>query len=180
MNIVFSADNNFIKQLAVAITSILLNSEKTDEFNFYVLTNDISTENVQKINKLKGIKPFNIEFLLVDETEFKSFPMCKHFKIPTWFRIILPRVLDLDKVLYMDCDMVVKKSLKPFYNYELGEKYAAAVEDVLTNKLKAHLLELGVKKYFNAGIMLLNLRKMREEHFEEKCYDFAKSNPEKL
>src|SRR5574344_2295684 len=101
MNIVFSADNNLVKQLAVAITSILKNSKKNESFNFFVLTNDISTENVEIINRLKLIKPFNIEFILIDETEFKNFPIYKHFKIPTWFRIALPRLLDLDKVLYM-------------------------------------------------------------------------------
>lgn len=178
MNITFSTDDNFSKQLMVTIASILKNSNLDDEFNFYILDGGISVDNKNRIEKLKKIKNFKIEYLKINEDEFKNFPIYGHFKIPTYYRIKLPFLLNLDKILYLDCDIIVKKSLKALYNQELGDCYAICVEDFLSDFdfMKKHKKSLSLEKYFNAGVLLLNLKKMRRENIEEKCFDFVKNN----
>lgn len=182
MHIVFSADNNFVNQLAVTIASILINSNAEDKFLFYVLDGGILDKNKERILQLKKIKDFELEFLEINEGEFSNCPINSHFKIPTYFRIKLPSLVQLEKILYMDCDIIVRKSVKDLYNYDVKEVYAAVVEDICFEVpwLKNHTKNLGLNKYFNAGIALLNLKKMREENIEQKCFDFITNCPEKI
>ncbi len=180
MNIVFSVDNNFVQQLSVTIASILLNSKKDDKFMFYVLDGGIFDINKKEIEKLNSIKTFNIKYLKINPKAFEKCPIFAHFSKATYYRFKLPSLINSDKVLYMDCDILVQKSLSELYNTSLDDNYAIAVEDI-TVKNKFRLKKnLNVKKYFNAGIMLLNLEKMRKDNIENKCFDFVEKYPEKI
>lgn len=182
IKIVFASDNNFVKPLAVSIASVLLNSNKSDSFEFFVLTSDITNENKEKIAKLKKIKDFEITYLSIDEKDFEICPLCKHFKLPTYFRLKLPSLLNEDKVLYLDCDILVLKSLKELFIINIDNYYCAAVEDITkeTQSTRAQMEILDVKDYFNAGILLLNLKKMREGSIEPKCFDYIENNSDKI
>ncbi len=103
----------------------------------------------------------------------------------TLFRLLLPDVVDADKVIYLDCDVVVNMDIAELWNAPLGGRALAAARDVWSlNYLKGRPLPwrldkawrmLGVKRgeYFNAGVLLLDLKKIREEYdFLEAVADF--------
>lgn len=182
INIVFSVDNNFVPQLATTIVSILLNANTEDEFNFYVLDGGISARHKDKIDLLKTLHDFNIQYIKIQDEVFKDCPINLHFTKATYYRFKLASLLNLDKVLYLDCDILVKKSLRDLYNVDIKNKYAAIVEDYLSSYklISTHCKILGINKYFNAGVMLLNLKKIREDSIEQKCFTFVKNFPEKI
>lgn len=183
MNIVFSINDCFAPQLAVTISSILMHSNKEDCFNFYVLEDGVSDENKAKIDELKNIKPFKITYLPLDKNDFANYPLAVHLKVVTYFRLRIPSLLNFDRALFLDTDIIVRKSLSELYNTDLGNCYAAVIEDMIFTepKLGDFLLEkLELKKYFNAGVMLMNLNKMRDDRIEEKCIEFIKTHPEKI
>jgi lipopolysaccharide biosynthesis glycosyltransferase len=185
IHIFFSSDEVYMQHLAVSIASILCTANKDDGFCFYILDGGISEKSKEKINKLKRIKSFEIEYILMNDEEFKNLPLmsnCGHVTLPTYYRFKLARLKpELDKILYMDCDIVVKKNLSELWNEDISEFFAGAVEDASFPKLRQDNKErLECDKYFNAGILLLNLQKWREFDIETKCFEFVEHEKEKI
>lgn len=190
MNIALSSDVKFSRPLATTISSILSNAGKFDYFNFYILDGGLLEIDKDKLKKLKKIKDFNIEFINIKNGEFENCPTCQYwFSNAVYYRFKLPSLFkNFDKLLYIDCDLIVRKSLKSLYETPLDNSYAVVVEDInfKLNTLKdpnlAQLMKerLEVSKYFNSGVMLLNLKKMRDDNIEVKCFDFLNKYPEKI
>ncbi len=180
-NICYSADNNYIEQLCVSIVSILKNSSDDESFNFFILNSGIDKQNRQKIDSLKLIKDFNLEFITVSPEEFKNCKLLSekemtnyHVTLPTYFRYKIGSIFkDISKILYIDCDIIVKKSLSPLFKIDLKDNFFAMVPDAESQK---EAERLGLKKYFNAGVMLMNLDLWRQEDLETKLFDYSKNN----
>ncbi|MBR6162795.1 hypothetical protein IKQ26_02725 [bacterium] len=186
-NICFSADNNYMEQLGVSLVSILKNSLEDEDFNFYVLNSGIDEENRKKIEDLKKIKDFNIEFIQVDAEEFKNCKLLNkteknmehyHVTLPTYFRYKIGSIFkNLSKLLYIDCDIIVRKSLKPLFDTDLKDYYCAMIPDA-ESKQEAKRLKLD--KYFNAGVILINLDLWRKDDLETKLFDYTVKNAKKI
>lgn len=182
MNIAFSIDDNYSEQLATTIVSILKNDKSNSEFNFFVLDNGISEANKQKILKLKSFKTFEISFLPVDGKMFENLPTIYHITSVSYNRLLLSVLINVDKLLFLDCDLLVRADLKELYEQDFENSYACVVKERLSKEtyIRKQIKNLGLKYYFNAGVMLLNLKKIREDFIEEKCFDFIKTSSEKI
>ena len=186
-NICYSADNNYVEQLGVSIASILKSSAEDESFNFFILTAGIDGENRKKLEELKKIKDFNIKYISVNPDEFKNCKLLNqtdkemshyHVTLPTYFRYKIGSLLkDISKVLYLDCDIIIKKSLKPLFETDLGNNFFGMVKDAESEK---EAKRLGLKNYFNAGVMLINLDLWRKENLEEKLFKYSKENIDKI
>lgn len=174
MNIVMSSSDEYSVHCGTLIISILNNSLSDEEFNFYILETNISEDNKNKLRKLTEIKPFNINFIKVDGELFKEEYFTKEYsympqvKVQTFYKYLLPELLkNIDKVLYLDVDTLVFNSLTELYNTDLNGKYAAVVEN---NDSYSAINKVEAKNYFNAGVILYNLKKCREDNITEKLF----------
>lgn len=174
MDIFFASSNEFSKYLCVAMTSILTNSLPFEQFTFYILDSGISKENKRKINRLKRIKDFNIEYLNVNKKIFKDIPLCTdcaHVPIQTYYRFIIPKIKpELKKCFYFDCDIIVKNSLQDLWNIDLGDNYAGVVEELFSESPK-DASRYGLKHSFNAGILLINNKLWVKENIMPKLFE---------
>lgn len=178
INICFSSDNNYAKHLAVTLASILANTK--NPIHVYVLDGGICDENKTKILDLKNKFDFEIDFLNIDTELFKTLPKGKqnHVTLATYYRLILAKICsDVDKMLYLDVDIIVKTDLKELFDTDLKDNYFAAVYD---SNEKFHAKRLQISKYCNAGVLLLNLKKWRDENVTKKLFDWANQNSEKI
>lgn len=186
-NICFNADNNYTEQIGVTITSILKNADKDEKFNFYVLDGGFTQESKEQIKELTKIKEFKISFVKMNIDDFKNCPLLRdynkdfeHYHVPTsaYFRYKIASTFPkLDKILYLDCDIVVMGSLKELYEKDISDNYAAMVPDV---ESESEAERLGLTAYYNAGVMLINLAKWREDNIEEKLFDYTQKNKNKI
>ncbi len=186
-NICYSLDSAYVEQLAVSIASILKNADVNENINFYILDGGLTKKDKKEIEYLKNIKNFNIEYLPIDNNDFSDYPLLKkdnidykdyHVTLPTYFRFKLPSLLNsLSKVLYLDCDVIVNSSLKGIFDTNIDNYAVAMVLDADSTKESKRL---GLKKYFNAGVMLLNLDFWRENNLELRLLDYAKNNKHKI
>lgn len=130
--VVFSIDNEYVKQLAAVIKSILDNSDRDFEFN--VLSRFISAENKEKLRSIA------LNFNFFDISAFiKNLPIEKYMynkdwnyiSIETYFRFFIPRIFDqYDKIIYLDADILVLDDLSMLYNENIDGCYAGAVQDL--------------------------------------------------
>ena len=186
-NICYSLDSAYVEQLAVSIASILKNADVNENINFYILDGGLTKKDKKEIESLKNIKNFNIEYLSVNSSDFLDYPLLKkdnidykdyHVTLPTYFRFKLPALLNsLSKVLYLDCDVIINNSLKGIFDTNIDNYAVAMVLDADSTKESKRL---GLKKYFNAGVMLLNLDFWREHNLELHLLDYAKKNKSKI
>ena len=178
INICMSCDNENVKHAGVVIASVLYNANKNNSLNFYIIGNEISEENKNKLSSLKSIKECSINFVSINENLFEDY---KQIKAPSYlalgkcYRLKLPTILDnIDKVIYLDCDTVVNTDLTELYNTVLNDHFVAGVKDINHRMLKKN------PYYINTGMLLLNLKKMREQNIEQKFFEYTKNNLPKI
>lgn len=184
INICFSCSNTYVQHLSVTIASILMNARTDDTFSFYVMDAGISEKNKAKINKLKDIKDFQITYFMMNKDDFADCPMTyyvDYITLNTYYRFKIGSLLkNLDKVLYMDCDMVVCGDLHDVYNTDVTNVYLAAVPEVGNHEHKKRLNIEGNWYYFNAGFLLINLKKWNVNNIEEKLFDYARNPKQRI
>lgn len=179
INIFFAIDEKFVQHLSVTLASILHNANEEDKIDIYIMTKGLSEKSIGKIKSLSYIKPFNLEIVNVDDTLFKNYKAPNYINsTATYYRYIIPTVKPkIDKALYLDCDIVVKQSLKELFDTDLEDNYVAGVEDVhevmMSVKLKPKLKDISF--YFNAGVLLLNCKKMRKDNLTETLFQTTNS-----
>lgn len=171
INICLACDDNYAKYAGVVIASIMKNSESDEILNFYILDGGISDDNKSKFNELKTIKNCNIEFVQIDESMFEDYKKVathKYISIATYYRLRLATLLpNIKRIVYFDCDMVINASLKELFYTELGDNVIAGVKDINKRMLEQN------PNYINAGMVLFDLEKIREENIEQKFYDYT-------
>ncbi len=188
IHIAFASDENYVPHLAAVIASILTNAEKEDDFHIYVLDGGIQPESQQKIKQLEIIHSSAIDFLRPDLNVLKDCPEIAHFSKNAYSRLLLPDMLpNLDRILYMDCDMIVTSSLRSLWKSDFQGKSLAAVEDLADEFPIRYIHKLGLKyrmnfesSSFNSGMLLINLDKIRKNSSFRKTIQWIEQNQEKL
>ncbi len=180
--VVFACNNNYVLHLCCAISSILEHASEDDFYFFYIIN---SKKNLNYLSKklISRIKSDNcrIIFSTIDESIFNNMPLtscCKHISKETYYRFILPELFPmLSKILYLDCDITVKAPLFDLFNTDIRNFYMGGVIDLLSKESEERLK---LEKYCNAGVLLINLDKWREDGIQEQLFSYVENNIEKI
>lgn len=179
-SIVYASDNSFAEVLAISITSLVMNN--SDELiNIYILDNEISSLNKERINlivsrydnkKIIWLPTLNIDNVLGIEVKQDR------GSISQFSRLFISRLLPLNvhKVLYLDCDVIIEQNLVELFETNLDDKIIAAVLDPVG---KLYRKNLGLEEnaiLFNSGVMLINLDKWKSHDIEQKILKFIQKN----
>ena len=184
MNIVFGIDDKFVMPCGVTMTSICENNKK-EPICFHILTppefKESSKQSLTKIALERYGK--EITFHAVDLVRLKDCPInmgADNGRIATYFRFLLPLILtDIDKAIYMDSDLIIRHSLREVWDTNL-DGYAVGVcpgennDDVRESNRLRYDASIG---YFNAGVLLLNLKYWRERNVLQRLLDYGASHP---
>jgi len=176
----FATDDNYVPFLAVAITSLLDNASKDNFYRIFVLTTHLKQENIDSILKHKT-ENSSIEFISLAKELDKvqnMFHLRDYYSKETYYRIFIPNLFpQYNKVLYLDCDITVLADVSELYNTSIHGYYvAAATEEVMqTFEVFGNYVEqadgINRKDYFNAGILLINCRRWRNNLIAERFVD---------
>jgi lipopolysaccharide biosynthesis glycosyltransferase len=182
INIIFSSDDNYAQFMGVALCSIFENKKAEYKIDVYVLDGGISNENMRRLKILEGRYNFRIIYLKVNLNIFKDFYVSKYITQATYFRILIPSLLpDINKVLYLDCDVIIMGDIFELYSVDIENYFFAAVADYFSENTRNIELNMPLgSTYFNAGVMLMNLGEWRDRNISFDIINFIKKNPEKL
>ncbi len=170
ISIAYAPDDNYVNQTVVSMKSAL---EHNEQVEFIIMYSKLSAESMQKLGAVGG----SLRLIKMDESQFADLTLSKWVTVQAWFRIKLPDLCkDLDKVLYLDCDTLIRGNLDELFSMDLTGKYLAGVKDVWG--VSKYVKRLGMKSgvYVNSGMLLFNCDYCRKEHFFDKVVDFAKNN----
>lgn len=181
--IFFTIDDGYAPYLSVAIKSMIQNASKENNYRIIVLYKELNEENKAKIAKLAE-ENFKIDFIYMKD-ELKAITdreenrlRCDYFTLTIYFRLFIPEMFpEYDKGIYIDSDVVIPGDISKMYNIDLGDNIVGACQDksVVDVPELANYMEqaVGVDKYqyVNSGVLLMNLKKMREKQFSKRFLD---------
>ncbi|MBR2997606.1 MAG: glycosyltransferase family 8 protein [Bacilli bacterium] len=177
MNFVYTFDNNFVPQAATSICSACVNNK--EKINFYVLSFGITEENKEKLKNM--VEKYNHSINFIEITNLDSF---FSFKINTtgWKPIVLARLLidkllpkNMERVLYIDGDTIVRNDISDFYHMNLNGKTIGMSIEPTIDKKRIEVLHMGNYPYCNAGVLLIDLKKWRKNNVGENVIDYYRS-----
>ena len=172
INVFFGLSNEFAKYCATTIASILVNHEKSsskEKIHFFLLGN-LTQKNKDTILKLKKIQDFDCSFISANTPELKKIPL-NGMNLATLYKLLSIEALpgNVDKVIALDSDMVFNDDISKLWNINIDDYYLAAVKDADISKEYKNYKET----YFNAGVMVINIKKLKEAGFSKKWKDFV-------
>jgi lipopolysaccharide biosynthesis glycosyltransferase len=169
INICLSTDDNYIQHTATVVASILCNAKRKDNYHFYILSTQLSDDNKKKFDKLKKIKDCKIDYPKLDEkilAPFKAVKMHAHLTLATFNRLLIPMLFPkLDKMIYIDSDLVVLSDIADMNNIDVSGYYFAGVKDANSKGLvKKHGYDPKYE-YINAGVIIINCAELRKQDY---------------
>ena len=180
IHLFFTVDDNYIPFLAVTLQSIKENSSKDYIYDIKILhSNSITKKNMDIIKHDYENDNFEIEFVNIEKNIYKiseKLHTRDYYSKSTYFRLFIPDLYpELDKALYLDSDITLKNDVAKLYNIDLEGNLVGAIPDSAVSNVKEFQeyveKRIGVSRfdqYFNAGILLMDLKQLREINFEEK------------
>ena len=180
VNIFFATNDKYVKYLDVALTSLKENASKDYNYRIIVLNGGLTQENKNAL--LKHNKDnFSLEFGDVNHelAELKQHvPAEYYFTLASFYRIFIETMYpDIDKAIYLDCDIIVNGDISELYNIDLQDNLLAAVneQNCFLNPLMTQYINVvtGISpfKYFNSGVLLMNLKEMRKFQLKNRFID---------
>jgi len=184
VNIAFTIDNNYPIYTLLAINSMLINNTSNADIHFYIVENNLTTANMNKMRKFIEKKGQKVDFINIDtnviDKGINYFTFSNRITPIAMARIMLPSLLpdDVEKVLYLDGDILVTGNIIELYNYDL-KGYPLGMAG--NNYQPKHFLPCTAKcrkKHFygNSGVILMDLKKWRQENISDKLLKYLHAN----
>ena len=175
IHICFASDDRYAPHAAALVASIMSNKSPEEELSFHFFSDKTAPWVQEAFRQMSREMGFNLVIYEMSTEQFANLPVMPYMNQSrtTYLRLLMHRLLpgSMDKILYLDVDMIVMSSLKELYLTDISECYAAAVATParIINPRFGHW-------YFNAGTILLNLKKYRDENMEEQAMKYALEN----
>ena len=173
--IAYITDDNYVMPTIVSITSAIMNKNENSIYKIYIIGVSVNEENKKCLDKFiaKNINDKIVINILHFNQHYNFDDTHPYVTSAAIFKFDIANILsDYNKVLYIDCDTIVLKDLSELFNIDINDYYAAAVKDFIANEILKQHLPLGIKNYFNSGVMLLNAKLLRENNIKELLLDY--------
>lgn len=186
--IYLSSDDKYAPFVATTMASICDNT--TSFCEFYILDGGISRKNQDKICELKKqFSNFSVEFIetkgntYIENINYRN--DVTHVTLATYNRLLIPEIkLNIDKAIYLDVDTIVLKDILDFYKQDLRDSSIGVVADSVPPKhINQVKDDIGMKQdsvYFNAGVLLIDCKRCREQNAVNKMFEIASKKQDKL
>jgi lipopolysaccharide biosynthesis glycosyltransferase len=183
--ITFASNERYFPGLFCAVVSALRHMTTGRAVDLRVLDGGLSQKSKNFLSQLVGRfgKSVRLTFVPVDDSIFRGTTLGPRKSYMTYYRILLPCLVEVSHVIYLDCDALVFRNLAALFDLELPSgKILAAVRDSETlslgddSQILADAMKLPAQSaYFNCGVMLMNLDELRRENFMERSLDFLRT-----
>lgn len=170
---------NYFVPAATCLLSVLKYSDKSDRFHVIVLLSEDLPDNM--MGKLELLDDDRMSFSFLNlEGQLADIYVNEKYTVAASYRLLLPELLvEYDKVLYIDCDMIIRNNLAELYrNTDLKSNYLAGVFEATLDFQEAHLKEIGCQpgEYINSGFLIMNLALMRKDKMTGKFLEASKAD----
>ncbi len=171
INVMYSSDDNYLRHAAASICSLLENSNG-DDITIHFVSNKLSKESKSALEKLVTKYNQKIIYYEIDDV-LKGLILNDNFPLSSYARLFIENLVQVDRIIYLDCDTIVRSSLKQMYDFNIDNYYVAGVQDEVPY-YEMNIIGMNESdRYINAGVLLINLKKWREDQIRNKFLNFV-------
>lgn len=178
--IFFTINDAYAPYMGIAVHSIMSGASRDFDYDIVIMHQELSEKNVQKLKSME-CEGFHFRFVPMEgELEGITNRHCNklrqdYFTLTIFFRLFIPEMFpEYDKGIYLDSDIVVPGDISSLFNVDLGDNLIGACRDLSIRnvpELVAYTnkgVGVGIENYINSGVLLMNLRKLRECGLERR------------
>jgi lipopolysaccharide biosynthesis glycosyltransferase len=179
-----AADEHYVMPLAAMIKSVLTNVQTSRRLSLYIVDGGIDENDKERLVKSWALDRLEIQWVLPDHSLLSGLPLWGRMNISTYYRLMISTLLpeSCGKAIWLDSDMIVEGNLAELWEIDLGNKCALAVQDLVIPYVSscygiACYKELGIPrdaKYFNAGVMVVNLDWWRQQAVTDRVLAYLR------
>lgn len=182
IEIACSADEPYLPHVSAMLHSLLSHTHRRPLHVWLVHGAELSDEGRARVSDVVTVLGATLDFLYIPERALAGFSL-KKFHPASWYRILLPDFLpQVDRVLYLDADIIVADDVLPLWETDLGDKLFAAVANPLHPFIPDWpRTELGLADpldYLSSGVLLMDLKRMRAEGLIEQLREYSAAHPD--
>ena len=183
INLLFSIDNHYLQQLKTTLWSIYLNTNSQQHYRVFVLQQPRLLYDQELAVFCQQLQMDYYPLVIEDSDFWAQAPVSKRYPLTIYYRLLAQRYLpaDLQRILYLDADILCINDFTKLYNLNFQDNlYAAAIHSGLTdittvfNKVRLDTYESD--GYYNSGVLLMNLPLIREQVKAQDIFQTIKNN----
>ena len=185
-----AADDRYVQPLAVMLQSVLTNLSPDRTAAIYIIDGGIEPGHKQDLVRSWNPGRASLHWLSDRASSFSGLPLWGRMPVATYYKLLVPELLPaaLHRVIWLDCDLVVNGDLAHLWDRGLAGRHALAVQDpavpfVSSRNGVAHHEQLGLPsdaKYFNAGVMVVNLDLWRRDDVPRQVLEYLRRHGDAL
>ena len=185
IHIVFASDDRYAQHAAVAMASVLEHAKYPERIDFFLLSDSISEERAEKFRTTARRWDSEAIVIPVEGEAFSEFYVSAQLSRAAYMRLAVAEILpkDIDKIIYLDCDLIVKKDITELWDASMERNAIAAVPDcgIMTSaksrKQKRQCIGLtGEDLYFNSGVLMIDLAEWRKNNYARKLLSLVQEH----
>lgn len=180
----FAADENYVPFLGVTLVSIKKYANPKYQYKIHVLYTGELADNAEKIKTMQT-ENVTVEFNDISEkaAQIQGVMRCRdYYTSAIYFRLFIPDLFpQYEKAIYLDCDTVLLEDIAKLYEIDIERNYIGAVADqavAAVDEFRLYVknaLDIEPEKYFNSGVIVLNLNELRKINFYQTFYSILDS-----
>lgn len=180
VNIVFICDQNYVICTGVAIFSLIKNKSEYSQYRIFVLANQIEKSDCELF---LSMRKSDVDISIIEMSDYEKYRNMVisgfHVSPSALYKFDLPEIFpEIDKLLYLDGDIIAQNDLSELFNQDITDYYAAVVKDKKAETFPSEYkkrLDIKHIAYFNSGVMLLNLKRLRSNDMSSKLLNYRKT-----
>ena len=185
VSIVFASDDHYAQHVAVAMASVLLNTEQPGRIVFYLIDDGIAPPDKEKIAQTVEALQGHVRFLEPRTEQSGQYYVSGLLSRAAYLRLDIPNLLppEADRAIYLDCDLLVLDEIGLLWQMDLEGKPLGAVPDLgimasrRSRKEKAKYLGFSMDEpYFNSGVLVFDLAQWRRQGYSEQAKELAEKS----
>jgi lipopolysaccharide biosynthesis glycosyltransferase len=183
LHVACATEGDYVGHSAAMLHSLLVNTTDASVHVHYLHGPDFAPTEARLMAEMVEANGGAISFLSVPDDLCRGLPTEGFTGKATWYRVLVPQLFPhLDRLIFLDLDLIVTESLRPLWKTDLKGSYVAAVTNVLPHHYADLLAAAGFETttYFNAGVLLMDLERMRQDRCTEAMVDYGVSNADSL
>ncbi|MDJ1482396.1 glycosyltransferase family 8 protein [Cytophagaceae bacterium YF14B1] len=180
IHIVTTLDSNYIQHCGVMLSSLFLNNPHYS-FTIWLIIDFEDNRELKKLSKFIKSRNHLLKIIKIGGDQVRHFQTVHHITTATYYRLLIPDLVDLTlkRILYLDVDIIVKQDIFSLWSIPLDTNVITAVTEHGFNRHSELRLNKDAK-YFNAGVLLINLEKWREKEITKKILAFLEKEHQNL
>jgi lipopolysaccharide biosynthesis glycosyltransferase len=187
INVLCCGDEKYAMAMAAMIYSASANLSRYYRLRVFVIDGGISPPSRRRFEeKIATLDNVELEWIKTDQASLQDLPTAGHLISSVYLRLLMGELLpaSVDRVIYLDVDLLVEADLSELWREEFGRAIVLAVRNYSRSIMRSHLPLPGVdeatrrgERYFNSGVMLVNLQRWREENIGAATLEYIRANP---